>query len=294
MEFVLENDLLKVTVTTRGAQIKSVVHKKDGVEHIWCADPEVWPLHAPILFPYVGALKDMTMEAKGKVITDCPRHGFDREIEHRPVFSDDTTVVLELTENGETLALWPFCFRLVSTFTLEGDTVHHTLTVENRDRDQLSFGIGFHPAFAIPFDSTHQATDYEVRFDAVESPLCLDLSNGGLVGERVFYMGKNLRRVPIDEKLFEKGSYFMTNLASGTVGLFEKDSDRGVLLSVRNFPYFVLWSKPGMSPRFVCLEPWHSTPSPLEGSSKWEEKPAAAILAPGEDWSTTLSMAFVR
>jgi hypothetical protein len=37
-----------------------------------------------------------------------------------------------------------------------------------------------------------------------------------------------------------------------------------------------------------------SLPS-FEGSSiKWEDKPAAAILSPGESWSTTLSMTFTR
>jgi len=47
-------------------------------------------------------------------------------------------------------------------------------------------------------------------------------------------------------------------------------------------------------PKFVCIEPWHSLPSPENGSIKWEEKPAAAILNPGEAWSCTLSTSFVR
>ena len=59
------------------------------------------------------------------------------------------------------------------------------------------------------------------------------------------------------------------------------------------FPYTLLWSKPGM-PQFICIEPWHSLPSPEGGSIKWEEKAAAAVLASGEAWSTTLSTSFVR
>ena len=35
MEFTLENEILTVTVTTSGAQVKSVLRKCDGVEHIW-------------------------------------------------------------------------------------------------------------------------------------------------------------------------------------------------------------------------------------------------------------------
>ena len=47
-------------------------------------------------------------------------------------------------------------------------------------------------------------------------------------------------------------------------------------------------------PQFVCIEPWHSIPSAQNGDHKWEHKPAAATVAPGENWSTTLSMTFQR
>ena len=45
-EFTIENEYLKLTVTTWGAQVKSVVRKCDGVEHIWQADKSVWGYHA--------------------------------------------------------------------------------------------------------------------------------------------------------------------------------------------------------------------------------------------------------
>ena len=34
MDIIIENEYLKVTLTTNGAQIKSVIRKCDGVEHI--------------------------------------------------------------------------------------------------------------------------------------------------------------------------------------------------------------------------------------------------------------------
>ncbi len=294
MEFVIENELLKVTVTTQGAQAKSVVRKCDGVEHIWGADPDIWDLHAPILFPYCSQLKDKKLEARGQVAENVRGHGFDRKIQHKLVSCDENSVVLELTENEETLAQWPYRFRLVSTFTLEGDTIHHTLTVENTDDVDISFGIGYHPAFKIPFDSAHTATDYEIRFDSLETPLCRIFNKAGLVTDQSYYMGTNIRNLEINEKTFSDGSYVMTGLSSRTVGLYEKDTGRGVVCGVRNFPYVVLWAKPDRLPPFVCIEPWHTLSTPENGSSKWEEKPHAAILAPGEDWSTTLSMSFVR
>ena len=77
------------------------------------------------------------------------------------------------------------------------------------------------------------------------------------------------------------------------LGLYEKDSGRGVVCNIKNFPYCLIWSKPGV-PKFICIEPWNSLPSYAEGGYSWEEKPAAARIQPGQCWSTTLSTSFVR
>ena len=106
-------------------------------------------------------------------------------------------------------------------------------------------------------------------------------------------MPANITSLPIDENLFANDSHCMVNLKSQTLGVYEKGTGRGVVCNIEEFPYTLIWSKPGM-PKFVCIEPWHSLPSPEGGSTKWEEKPAAAVLNSGEAWSTTLSTSFVR
>ena len=291
MDFVLENEYLSVTITTWGAQLKSVVRKCDGVEHMWQADKSVWGYHAPILFPYAGKVKDGMIEARGQHFENLPQHGFARIGEHTPVACTEKSVVLELCDSEATAAMWPFAFRLVSTYTLENDTVHHTLTVENQDEEEMSFGIGYHPGFAVPFDDKHTYADYEFRFDKVESPICMETAP--LITGKTYYLGKNITSVPLTKELFDNDSHCMVSLQSDTLGIYEKDTGRGVVCSIKSFPYCLIWSKPG-APQFVCIEPWNSLPSPEDGGYEWESKPAAAILNPGESWSTTLSTAFVR
>ena len=292
MDFTLENEYLKVTVTTFGAQVKSVIRKCDGVEHMWQADKNVWGYHAPILFPHCGKVVDGVIEAKGKTYKSA-QHGFARLLEHDYVNQSADTLVLELYSNEKTRKVFPYEFRLVSTFTLEGCTLHHSLTVENEDDSALPFGIGYHPAFAIPFDDQHTALDYELRFSEPESPLCVNNLPHGLMHGNLYYLGSNIQSIPIDDKLFANDSHCMVNLRSQTLGLYEKGTGRGVVCDITEFPYTLIWSKPGV-PKFVCIEPWHSLPSPENGSTKWDDKPAAAILAPGECWSCTLSTSFVR
>ena len=291
MKYSIENEILKVTVLDRGSQICSVIHKCDGVEHIWQAHPNVWGKHGPILFPHCGGLTDGVMNAKGNTYK-YTKHGFAKEMAFSLAEQTENQLVLELTDSPETMEYWPYKFRLRSTFILEGDTLHHTLTVENRDEEEMPFGIGFHPGFAVPFDSEHKAEDYALCFDQVENPICMATPKGMISGE-TYRLGTNITAIPLDEELFAHDSHCMTGLQSKTLGLYEKDTGRGVVCSIKNFPYCLIWSMPGV-PQFVCIEPWHSLPGLSTGSTRWEDKPAAAILAPGEDWSTTLSMGFVR
>ncbi len=292
MEYTLENAYLKVTVTTWGAQVKSVVRKCDGVEHIWQADESVWGYHAPILFPHTGKVVDGKIAAKDSEY-ESPQHGFARLLEHTLVAQTPDRVVLELRDSLETRKSFPYAFRLLSTFTLEGAAVVHTLTVTNLDEEAMPYGIGFHPAFALPFDDSHTAADYELRFSEMESPLCVGTRPNGLLHGNCYYLGSNIIAIPIDEKLFSRDSHCMVNLRSKTLGVYERGTGRGVVCTIEGFPYTLIWSKPGM-PRFVCIEPWESLPSPEKGPIRWEYKPAAAILAPGQSRDTTLRTEFVR
>ncbi len=293
MEYILENEEIKLTVASQGAEPVSVIVKKSKEECLWCADPDVWGRHAPILFPYTGKLTDGKLTVDG---TDYAggQHGFARDMEHALVEQRKGRLVLELKANGETKKKFPFDFILRSTFTLEGKTVHHTLTVVNNGNRLLRFGIGYHPAFTCPFDAEHDTEDYEFRFDKEESPLVIDARPNGLLSGKCYYLGQNLTAIPLTDRLFDNDSYCMVNLKSSTLGIYEKDSGRSVVCGIKGYPYILIWSQKTEKIRFVCIEPWHSLPGVENGSTNWEERAAAASLKPKESFSTTLSTTFNR
>lgn len=292
MELIMENQYLKVTVTTWGAQIKSVIRKSDGVEHMWQTDPALWDYHAPTMFPYCDRLPDNFITVDG-VKYEAPCHGFAQGMERNVISHNENQVVMELVDSEETLKQWPFRFRLVSTFTLEGDKVHHGLTVENRGQKSMPFGIGYHPGFAVPFDDKHTSDDYEIQFSSLESPICLRFSRTPELNT-LYSLGTNIRSLPVDENVFKGPSMCMTNLRSKYISLVEKDSGRRVTCDISGFPYTLLWSRGIGKPPFVCFEPWHSIPNPLHNANDWSEKEATEILAPGESWSTNLTTQFAR
>lgn len=88
MRYSIENDTLRLTVDTHGAEAVSVIHKPTGAELLWSGDSSVWGRHAPILFPYTGKLTGGKMIAKGVEYAGgqhglCPRCGARHDPSHR-------------------------------------------------------------------------------------------------------------------------------------------------------------------------------------------------------------------
>lgn len=295
MQVTIENQDIRLTVDTHGAEPVSVINRHTGAEMLWQGDKAVWGRHAPILFPYTGKLTGGKLRAKGMEYTGG-QHGFARDVEHKLVRQTDDTLVFELHADKQTLDKWPYAFVLRSTFRIQGKTVAHTLTVENPVEEQLRFGIGYHPAFAIPFDDQHKTTDYEFRFDELESPLCVSaLPDGLLNGTNFYYLARNTKAIPLTDDLFDNDSHCMVNLRSANLALVEKDTGRRINCNIEGYPYVLIWSSNKAKPlRFVCIEPWHSLPGEQNGPIDWDERPCAASLAKGESWSTTLTTTFDR
>ena len=69
----LENELIAIEVEEHGAELKSLVRKNTGKEYMWKADPKFWGRTSPVLFPFVGAVKDKQFRTKGQTYsTDLP------------------------------------------------------------------------------------------------------------------------------------------------------------------------------------------------------------------------------
>ena len=67
---------VEITVADRGAELRS--YKVDGEEFIWDRNPEIWAASSPVLFPFVGSIKNGVYNYKGKDYEITTRHGFAR------------------------------------------------------------------------------------------------------------------------------------------------------------------------------------------------------------------------
>jgi galactose mutarotase-like enzyme len=109
--FVLENEFTKATFKALGAELCSLISKKNNREYIWQGEKEVWGRHAPVLFPIVGRLKNDTFQFEN-IEYKLSQHGFARDMEFSCINAITSELVFLLTENEETLKKYPFSFKL--------------------------------------------------------------------------------------------------------------------------------------------------------------------------------------
>jgi galactose mutarotase-like enzyme len=149
-EHILENELLRVIISDAGAELISVWDKVTGREYIWNADPAVWNRHAPILFPFVGKVKDGKYRIGEKEYAMKTQHGFARDMVFACVEKTDVSVTHRLTATEQTRSIYPFEFQLTVCHRLSGKQLAIEWTIENLGEEKMFFSIGGHPGLMVP------------------------------------------------------------------------------------------------------------------------------------------------
>jgi len=174
----LSSGRLEAAISPLGAELRSL--RVDGREVIWRADPAWWGSSAPILFPIVGGLNGDAYRVAGQSFS-LPRHGFARRRRFDLVEAAVDRAVFRLEADSQTLAVYPFDFRLDIVFRIAEDALRLCAILENRGPGPMPAGFGFHPAFNWPLDPDGDRAAYGLTFDEDEPAPMRRLTGGGLV-----------------------------------------------------------------------------------------------------------------
>lgn len=257
--FTIKNTELTVVLDSVGAVLHSI--QKDGAEYLWQGDPKYWARRDVNLFPYVGRLYDGKYLLDGKTYP-MTIHGFCIGTEFAVSQQTEDTVRFTLTDNENTLAMYPFRFAFHVEYRLEGSTVIKTCLVENRDSREMYFGIGGHPGLNVPLDQQGSFTDWKLVFDEPCQPVRRDLdqSNYLLADTSAPFPLENGTTIPLEHRLFDLDAVVLEDVCR-TVTLCSSGSHRSVTVSFPDCPFVGFWHAPRTDAPYVCIEPWVSLPS---------------------------------
>ncbi len=281
MDIKLENDLLEVTINSFGAELSSITGKETGTQYLWDADEKFWKRSAPVLFPFVGSLKNKKYTVDGK---DYPmgQHGFARDMEFSVVSETKDEAWFELRSNDDTLAKFPFEFVLKIGYRLDGNDIKVTWHVENPGDKELLFSIGGHPAFMCPVTEDGKQSDYYLKFDADKALTYGLLGSDGLLDRDDYLLGVDINGYcAIDKHMFDKDALIIEHFQASKVSLCTPDKKPYLTVSF-DAPLFGLWSPAGKGAPFVCIEPWYGRCDRADFSGELKDREYGNVLAVGE------------
>lgn len=285
----LQNGDLSVKVKSFGAELSSVFSIKNNIEYIWQAEENLWPRHAPNLFPVVGKLKDGTFNYNN-IDYKLPQHGFARDNEFRCIEQSETKLTFELTASEETLKNYPFRFSLQISYSLIKNILITEYNIFNPDNKDLYFSVGAHPAFNCPLQQNETFEDYKLIFPS-KSQLTINTLNDGLIKastQTIPLIDNNLK---ISKVLFNNDALVLMNTQIEKVSLISNKTNHGVTMECENWPYFGIWTKKN-SEKFVCLEPWYGIADMETNNSNFTDKIGILKLLPEQNFSCSFNILF--
>ena len=278
----LQSGALRVTISDFGAELQEIVDIATERSYLWYGDSAYWGRRSPVLFPIVGSLKNKEYEYNSKTYS-MSQHGFARDMEFTLTEHNEDTIWFELKANEDTLAKYPFRFKLEVGYQLTGRDIKVMWKVTNEDKKEMFFSIGGHPAFMCPVDGQGAQTDYYLLFDNEKDLTYSKLSTNGLVETEGLPLKTKGGVMPIAEHLFDEDALIIEGKQAHKVSLAGADKKPYLTVSFEA-PLFGIWSPAKKHAPFICIEPWYGRCDKESFDGSLADREYGTELRPGKEF----------
>jgi galactose mutarotase-like enzyme len=280
MQKALKTGCAEGIVDTLGGELIS--YKNCGKEYIWTGEKEYWNGHAPVLFPFVSALKDWKVSFGGRSFSMTTKHGFARKSQFELAECTETKAVFMLASSDATKAQYPYDFLLTVTHVIGENGYKTTYAVKNTGTGEMQFCIGGHAGFCVD----GSAEDYELKFEKAEN-LDLYYTDAQSLFSEDYKIKKRIESdtFAIDYDDYDVDAIIARDTKSQKVRLVKKSDGKGIEFDYTGFKVLTLWTPPKKKAPFFCLEPWNGLPAYTNESGNFEDKPYRIALPAGSEYS---------
>lgn len=276
----ISNGEITASADSYGAELKSLRSAEKEIEYMWCGDPAYWGKTSPVLFPFIGGLKNGEYRFQGETY-EMIKHGFARDMEFKLVSHEAAEVWFVLEANEETKKIYPFDFKLEIGYRLEGKSLKVLWRVENLSEEVIYFSIGGHPAFNCPLNQEDERADYYLQFDVKDCICCTVIGADGLVDDHHVIHELENGLLPVRAELFERDALVMENGQLHEISLLTPDKKPYIKVEF-NTPVAAVWTPARMNAPFICIEPWYGLCDHVEFEGTLEERKWGNEVQPGK------------
>lgn len=295
MRYFLENDQLKIEIDSHGAEVKSVLSKKDYREYMWYGNPKFWGRTSPVLFPFVGSVNNGCYRHNGTEYK-MGQHGFARDMEHTLVSQTENEIWFSLTENETSLSKYPFRFELNLGYKLTDNKLEVLWKVknpsDNGNTEELIFSIGAHPAFLCPIHGENSKEGYKLFFGGVD-----EIHHHGNTPEGMALEDEDIviklddHCVTITLGFFDRCTYMIEGNQTKSVGIVDPSGRKYITVNF-DTPLFAIWSPEGKNAPFICIEPWFGRCDAVGFNGELSERKFENTLTAGEEFNASYEIVF--
>lgn len=284
-DVILKNEMVEIGVNLHGAELKTLRRTDTNTEYLWCGNPAYWNRTSPVLFPFVGGVKDGVYRHKGTEYR-IGQHGFARDRDFALIRQTEDTVWFRLEDDEESRRIYPFAFRLEIGYQLLKHGVKVMWKVENPSEEELYFAIGAHPAFNCPLKEGEKQSDYAIRLQDKEEKNLEYFVNtifgqGGTVTRAREAVKLSEGILPITGTLFDYDAKVIEENQVQRVALINGEGEEYLAVEFAA-PLVGIWSPPKKNAPFVCIEPWYGRCDRDDFNGDLKDREWEQMLAPGE------------
>ena len=280
MRYFIENSELKVETDSFGAELKSVLSKDNFREYMWYGNGKYWGRTSPVLFPFVGSLKDKRYIWKGRSFP-MGQHGFARDTEFTLKSVTDDALSFIMRSDAKTLEKYPFDFELEIVYTLLGRELNIRWIVRNIGDKTMHFSIGAHPAFLCPVHGEDSKEGYRLIFKGAD-----EIRHYGNAAGTGLALNEDIKlpladgAAVITRDFFDRATYIIEGQKTDDITLADREG-KPIVSVCSDAPVVGIWSPEGKNAPFVCIEPWYGRCDAEDFNGELDERAFSNALAPG-------------
>lgn len=278
----ISNESLRVSISTKGAEVQSIQDVNTQREYIWSGDAQWWSGHSPILFPIVGGMWNGTCHIDGEEIS-IPKHGIVRRAEWTAIDIQPSQATFAINSTVASFKTFPFAFNLQVTYTLEGRKLTASFKVKNLSGCDLWFQLGGHPAINLPDWNESDAVDGYLKIEGKTDHVLRAGEQGCLEPQQYNVPLNEQSLIPISVKTFSNEALIFDENQVKAAIVMDKNANPVARIE-SSAPVWLFWQPQGVHTPFVCCEPWYGLCDHQGFEGKVEERPYINCAHNGDTW----------
>lgn len=278
----ISNESLRVSISTKGAEVQSIQDVNTQREYIWSGDAQWWSGHSPILFPIVGGMWNGTCRIDGEEIS-IPKHGIVRRAEWTAIDVQPSQATFAINSTVASFKTFPFAFNLQVTYRLEGRKLTASFKVKNLSGCDLWFQLGGHPAINLPDWNEKDTVDGYLKIEGKTGHVLRAGEQGCLEPQQYNVPLNEQSLIPISVKTFSNEALIFDESQVKAAIVMDKNANP-IARVESSAPVWLFWQPQGVHTPFVCCEPWYGLCDHQGFEGKVEERPYINCAHSGDTW----------